>query len=283
MRAADADPAVSITTSKSPGSSSSRVRKSVAPNCRDRASRSLRVPTTSSSAGDPAFRNWTANMPSVPVPTTATRSPGRAFALIAAAAMQAAGSSRAAAVRSASSGRACSSRAGEGEGGGHRPRLGEAGLLVPVRAQRRLARMAAVADLAVAKALADDLAAGQRLRHPGADRLDRPGPLVARRQRVTDVPLGPVALIDLAVAAADAHGVHAHQGLTGARLPGLVRGEPVLARPLDDDSGAHLPPFGLRCSQPSAHRSKRACCCGNSAAASTSSSTPRPGASERWK
>jgi hypothetical protein len=51
-------------------------------------------------------------MPSVPVPTTATRSPGRAFALSAAAAMQAAGSRSAAAVRSASSGRTCSSLAG---------------------------------------------------------------------------------------------------------------------------------------------------------------------------
>ncbi len=112
VRAASADPAVSITTSTSSGSGRSLVRKSVAPNRRDSASRSSRVPTTSSSAGEAALRNCTANIPSVPVPTTATRSPGTARAFSAAAAMHAAGSSSAAAVRSASSGRGCSSRAG---------------------------------------------------------------------------------------------------------------------------------------------------------------------------
>ena len=114
-----ADPAVSMTTSKSPG-------ELPGPSC---GSPWRRTASTAPPGPDPGADheqlgggarlqelNGEHAERSRARPRRPAR-PGRAFALSAAAAMHAAGSSSAAAVRSASSGSTCSSRAGSGEGG----------------------------------------------------------------------------------------------------------------------------------------------------------------------
>ena len=173
---------------------------------------------------------------------------------------------------------------------GHRAGLGEAGLLVPGRAQRRLARVGS----------------GRR---PGSCGSPRRRPCGRRAPRATPAPTAST------VPDHSWPGRERDSGRTPrAGCPGRPRGRcrrsptacdphqrPRRARARRADRWPGLdrarcsprrarrrPPRGVpahfavalrasRCSQPSAHRSKRACCCGNSAAASTSSSTPRPG------
>ena len=123
---------------------------------------------------------------------------------------------------------------GDGQALGQGAGVGEAGLGVPGRAKVGPSLGAAVADAAGAQPLGHHRVARGEVAHPGAERLDPPGPFVSRHHRVADVGGRPAAVEQLEVGAADPGGLHRDQHLPGARdrLRHVGDGRPP--RPGDD-------------------------------------------------
>ncbi len=274
MRAADADPGGLDDDVEVVGSSWSLVRKSVAPKSLDSAARSGWVPTTSSSAGRVRLQELDRDIPSVPVPTTATRSPGRAFAFSAAAAMQAAGSregpppsGRGPAARAAARGRVSVVAIAPG-------RVNPVSSYQPCTTSSRprgSGRRPGSCGTPRRRPCVRRSTPGPRPRPPRRSPTSSwPG-----RERISDVPVGTVALVDLAVAATIPTACTRTRA-SPAPAPARARSAGARRR-LDDDRGAHCDPWA--CAAPSRRPTGRngPAAAGTRPPASTSSSTPRPG------